>query len=378
MAMTRLTHALLVLTLLAYLPLAAWPAAAASPVYVGQIVPLTGPWASGPGTFEQAGARQAVDEINAQGGIHGRPLKLIVVDDHSTIPGTLAAFRQLTTDGRVTAVIGPVISTMIVPLLPAIKQAGLPVIIGGGAAKLTHVSNPWIFRTRPSTIYSSPALASFAVQTLHLTRIALLHATDPSAMGTDAGVRADLKVLGVMPVTDQVIPDKATDLTAQLQAIEASGATVLISAGQPADYVLLGRQMRQMHLHLTWLGDTVLGSPVTRKMGGAFLYGAYSATDYVSGQNAEAVAFEKALKARFQLPGAAEAAYVYDGLHILAMVMRTAGTAPQALRQGILAVQGYHGVEGTYNFDRNGDGLHQDNIVQNVQGRLHLIKVFTF
>ena len=61
------------------------------------------------------------------------------------------------------------------------------------------------------------------------------------------------------------------------------------------------------------------------------------------------------------------AAYVHDAIHILAMVMQKVGTSPRVVRAGIPAVQGYHGVEGTYTFDANGDGLHQQNIVQNVQ-----------
>ena len=378
MTITRFTRALLVLTLLACLPLAARPTVAASPIYIGQLVPLTGAYAPA-GLNEQAGAKLALAQINAQGGINGRPLQILQADDQSTPDGAIAAFKQLTQTGRISAFIGPVASVQLQAMSPSIKQAGLPVIIGGGAAILTHEGNPWVFRTRSSGTYSAKTLAVFAVNTLHLKRIAIIHATDPSSVGQEAALRADLAALGLTPVTDQAIPTKATDLTAQVQAIKQSGATALISLSAfPADYLLLGRTVRQAGLHLTWLGDPVLSSPFVVGHGGALFYGTYVVVDYMPGQSPQAAAFDRALQARSHLPGTYIAAYVYDGLQILAMVMRKVGTDPQAIRQGILAIQGYHGAMGTYNFDRHGDGLRQENIVQNVQGEMHLVKTITF
>jgi branched-chain amino acid transport system substrate-binding protein len=78
------------------------------------------------------------------------------------------------------------------------------------------------------------------------------------------------------------------------------------------------------------------------------------------------------------LPAEAGSAYAYDGVQILARVMRKVGTNPQAIRRGILALRGYRGVMGTYNFDHNGDGLRQDTIVQNVNGELRVVKVISF
>jgi branched-chain amino acid transport system substrate-binding protein len=43
---------------------------------------------------------------------------------------------------------------------------------------------------------------------------------------------------------------------------------------------------------------------------------------------------------------------------------------PQKVRQAILAIKNYHGAEGTYNFDKNGDGLHGYNAGKNVNGQI--------
>jgi branched-chain amino acid transport system substrate-binding protein len=136
--------------------------------------------------------------------------------------------------------------------------------------------------------------------------------------------------------------------------------------------------LHQAGVHLIWLGNPGLASEPTRRLAGALLYGTYAAADYAAGQSPEAGAFDRASRAAFRLPGVHASAYAYDGLQILAMAMRKVGTNPHAIRRGILSIRGYRGVMGTYSFDPNGEGLHQQTIVQNVHGRLRVIKVISF
>jgi ABC-type branched-subunit amino acid transport system substrate-binding protein len=135
--------------------------------------------------------------------------------------------------------------------------------------------------------------------------------------------------------------------------------------------------MRQAGVHLTWLGNGILALGATLP-GANLLHGTYSATDYVAGQSPEAAAFNRDFEAVFHHPTGFPEALTYDGMKILARVMRKVGTNPQAIRRGILATRGYRGAMGTYNFDRHGDGLHQYTIVQNVNGQLRVVKVLSF
>ena len=352
---------------------------ARSPILVGEIIPLTGPEAAGPGLYEQTGTTLAVRQINAHGGINGRALKVIRADDRSTPAGAIAAFGRLVKSGHVTAIIAPNVSKENQAMTPSIKKMGIPVMIGGQAEIVTHEGDPWVFRTRPNGTYIARALSVFTVSTLHVSRIALLHSNDVAGKQGEADALSSLKVLGIRPVLDQAFPNYARDLTAQVLAIKKAGARALISHSTfIEDLLLLGRQMRQAGVHLTWLGNPNLGVVKLLRLGGPLLYGTYVVTDYAPGQSPEALAFDKTSKATLHLPGDFASGYAYDGLQILARVIRKVGTAPQAIRRGILAIRGYRGVMGTYNFDRYGEGIHQATVVQNVRGRLRVIKVLTF
>lgn len=354
-------------------------AVAKSPIYIGEIVPLTGPEAIETGRLEQAGATLAVRQINAQDGINGYPLKVILADDQSTPPGAIAAFKRLSQASKVAAILGSTFSRQAQALTPSIERAEIPMITGGTAPILTHEGDPWVFRTQPNDTYGARTATAFVVNTLHLSRIAILHGGDLAGRGADALLRADLRALGITPVADLAYTYNATDLTAQVLAIKRSGATALLNQGAvPADSLLLARPMHQVGVHLVWLGSQALASASTRRQGGALLYGTYTLTSYSPGQSPEAAAFDRASEATLHLPGDFASGYAYDALNLLAMVMRKVGTDPQVIRAGILSIRGYRGAMGTYNFDCNGDGLHQDTIVQNVQGRLRVIKVFVY
>src|SRR6266566_2543881 len=77
--------------LLAGFPL---PTLAAESIKIGMVVPLTGPIADA-GRYGTQGAKLAVEGINAQGGVLGRPLELIIEDDQTQNPTTVLAFTKL-------------------------------------------------------------------------------------------------------------------------------------------------------------------------------------------------------------------------------------------------------------------------------------------
>ena len=67
------------------------------------------------------------------------------------------------------------------------------------------------------------------------------------------------------------------------------------------------------------------------------------------------------------------------GLRVLALAINNAKSLePQKIREAILSVNDYAGVEGTYNFDQNGDGLRGYNVVKNDNGKIVFIKHIDF
>ncbi len=367
MSLTRRT-ALVGTALAAATPLR-FARAAEATIKIGGIVPLTGP-AAETGKFMHNGATMALEEINAKGGVLGKKLEWVVEDDATTNPGAVLGFSRLVSRGDCVAYTGSIRSTQVNAISPDVEKAGKPVIIGGTDPALTHSGNPWFFRTRPNDNYSSKVMANFGIDTLKKKKWAVVYATDAFGTGGMKALVDNLGKLGVKPVLVQGAADQTADFTPVVLAVKQANPDILASyVTFENDVAIFARQLRQLGVTIPWVGSASVTNTATGQLAGPAMWGVYGVTDFDKKASPEAAAYYTAYEKRFHLAADNQSAWIYDGLHILAMAINEAkSTDAQKIRAAIMAIKGYKGTEGTYNFDQNGDGLHGYNIVQNKKG----------
>jgi len=355
------------------------PAQAADSIKIGVVNMLTGPLAEA-GRFTVNGLTLAQEEINQAGGILGRKLELRIEDNASTNPGTVLAFSKLASEGGITAIIGPIRSTQIQAASPTIAKSGIPTMIGGTDSSLTHVNNRWVFRARPNDSYSSRVIAEFGVNTLKLKKWAIVHSTDAFGSGGKAALVAALKAAGVEPVLVQGYTNNSQDFTPIVLAVKKSGADILgtYMTNSP-DVGIFSKQLRQLGVSIPWVGSPSIISVTALNLAGEALYGTYAIADFTTDANDVTKAFTKKYKDKYGINPDTFASWAYDSLHVLSMAIKSAGsTDPEAIRKAMLAFKGYQGVEGNYQFDENGDGLHGYNVVKNDGGKIVFMKHVEF
>jgi branched-chain amino acid transport system substrate-binding protein len=352
---------------------------AADPIKIGMITESTGP-NSEAGLYQINGAKLALEAINQAGGVLGRQLSLQTEDNQSTNPGSVLAVSKLTSSGDLTALIATVRSTQVQAISPTIRKAGLPVMMGGTDASLTHVNNPWIFRARPNDDYSAKVIADDGVNTLKKKKWAIIYSTDAFGNGGKKNLTESLTALGVTPVLVQGFTSNSQDFTPIVLAIKKSGADIVSTyIANSTDVAIFGKQLRQLGVNVTWVGSPSLSSDTAMKLAGDALYGTYSVADFSVGASPEAQAYEAKYKAKYKVDPDFYSAWVYDSVNLLALAMKTANsTKPEDIAKALHNIKGYKGVEGTYNFDQNGDGLHGYNIVKNDQGKIVFVKHIDF
>lgn len=366
--MTKLRTAIIMAAMLLGVPAAA---PAAEPIKIGMVVPLTGPIADA-GRYGVQGARLAVEEVNAAGGVLGRPLELVIEDDQTLNPTTVLAFTKLADNKDIIAFLGPTRSTQIQAIAPSVLQTARPVLIGGTDPSLTKAGNPWFFRFRPNDTYTARAMTEFGLNKLGKKKWAIVHATDAFGSNAKTLFTQALKERGITPVMTEGQPNSSPDYTAVALAVKQSGADVLATfiTFEP-DVAIFARQLRQLGVNVVWLGSPSITTTTARKLAGPTLNGTFAVADFHPDANAEAKAFAAKYTAQFKTVPDFFASWPYDAVHVLAKAITAAGGVdPDKIRQALLATKGYHGVEGTYNFDSNGDGLHGYNIVKNNNGEI--------
>jgi len=359
--------------------LMAGAAEAADPIKIGMVVPMSGPGAES-GRFQAQGAKLAAEEINKAGGVLGRPLELVIEDDQTTNPGTVLAFSKVAGDADIPAFIGPIRSTQIHAMAPDALKLGKPVMIGGTDPTITHMGNAWLFRFRPNDSYSARVIADFGVKALGKKKWAIIHSTD--AFGT-AGMKnlvESLKGLGIEPVLVQGYPNNSQDFTPVALAVKQSGADVMGTYMTfEQDQGIFAKQLKQLGVSLSWVGSPTTVTTTALKLAGPALYGSYAVVDFNKDANPAAKEFSAKYEAAYKAAPDFFASWSYDALHVLAIAIGKANSLePAKVREAILAVKGYQGAEGIYNFDKNGDGLHGYNIVKNNDGTVVFDKHIDF
>jgi branched-chain amino acid transport system substrate-binding protein len=352
-------------------------ARSAEPLKIGMVAPLTGA-AAELGRYETQGAKLATEEVNKAGGVLGRPIELVIEDDQTTNPGVVLAFSKLAGDKDIPAFIGPIYSTQIHAMAPDIQRLGKPVMIGGTDPQLTHMGNPWLFRCRPNDTYSARVIADYGVNTLGKKKWAIVHSTDAFGTSGMKNLVEDLTGMGVEPALVQGYTSNSQDFTPVALAVKQSGADVMATYMTiQSDQAIFARQLRQLGLNIAWVGSPTTVAPTTLRLAGPALYGSYAVADFAADSSPAAKEFAAKYEATYK--SAPDGEWTYDAVHLLALVIDNAKSLePQKIREAILSVKGYPGVEGTYNFDQNGDGLHSYNVVKIDNGKIVFIKHIDF
>jgi len=355
------------------------PVQAADPIRLGVVDELTGSQAEA-GVLVMRGVKLATDEVNAAGGVMGRQIELKVEDNGSTNPGTVLAYSKLVGEGNLAAVIGPLRSTQVQAASPTIAAAKVPAFIGGSDPSLTRVNNPWIFRVRPNDLFSSKVMAEYAVKVLKGKKIAIVHSTDTFGAGGKNALVEALKALGVEPVIIQGYTNNSQDFTAIVLALKKSGADVLTSYMTNApDVGIFAKQLRQLGLNLPWIGSASLATDTALKLAGEALWGTFTVSDFVIDANDESKAYAKKYRAAHGADPDLFSAVGYAAVYLIKHAIETAkSTEPEAMRKALLATRGFKGVEGTYDFEPNGDAVHGYNVVKNDKGKIVFIQRIDF
>ena len=343
----------------------------AATVKVGMVLPVTGPGADA-GRFALNGAKLALEAINKAGGILGKPVELVTEDDLTTNPGAVLAFSKLASNPEIIAFLGSIRSTQNHAMAPDILKTAKPMLFGGTDPVLTHMGNRWLFRFRPNDTFSAKVIADYGATTLAKKKWAIVHSTD--AFGT-SGAKALTEALGAAGATvalDQGYPNQSQDFTPVVLAVKQSGAEIIGSYFTfENDLGIFARQLRQLGVTVPWVGSPSITNVTALKLAGPALFGTFGVADYAEDSTPAAKAFGTAYRAAYKIAPDNQSSWTFDALNVLALAANKAGkTEPEALRTAILAVRGFQGAEGEYNFDENGDGLHGYNIVKNEKGNI--------
>jgi branched-chain amino acid transport system substrate-binding protein len=229
------------------------PAGAAEPIRIGFGMALTGGLAAN-GKSALVAMQIWRDDINAKGGLLGRPVELIFYDDQSnpaTVPGI---YTKLLDVDKVDLVVGGYATNMIAPAMPVVIQHNMAFISLLGLAVNSEFHYPKYFAMIPTGPEPKPAFSKgfFEVaeaQNPKPKTIAIVAADAEFARNAADGARQNAKAAGLQIVYDKTYPPSTVDYSPIVRAIQATNPEVVYVASYPPDTAGMTRAINEIGLN---------------------------------------------------------------------------------------------------------------------------------
>lgn len=318
------------------------------PYRIGIILPMTGPTADYGADFNR-GAVLAEEEINASGGIKGRPVKLVLGDSKNQPKDGVAEFKKLVEIDKVPAIISTM-TGVILPQFALSREAKVPMIAVGAITPEIRKGGPTVFSNYPLADDEEREIAVYAIQTLGLKEAAVVYENSSYGKTLSAIFIEEFKKAGGTIVAQEVIEKGGRDFRSQLTRIGATRAPLIVAYAYYAEAGLLVRQASELGIKAQFMSHGSVQNKAFGEIAGP------AANGFISGsprwdENAPNVkAFIERYRKRWNREPDLYGPYFYDAVKMYAAAIEKNGDSPEAILAGLKGLKDFPGINGVMNF----------------------------
>ena len=336
------------------------PAPQGEPYRIGALFAITGAGAS-LGQPERDAAKMLETQINAAGGVNGRPVEIIIRDTRGEETQALNAAKELVEKENVLAIIGPSRSGTTLGIISYIEQAETALVSCAAARKITDPVRKWVFQVVPSDRHAVQRLYKYLAAN-DMTRIAVITAS--SGYGAEGlhQLESQTEEAGMEIVTAEEFGDTDSDMTPQLTRIKGTDAQAIICWGIGKAPSLIAKNMAQMGMELPLLQSSGVANDRFIEVAGAASDGVImpAAKLIVASQIPDSdrqketlLRFAADYEATYNRRPDHYGGHAWDAIQIIRKALEKAGDDKAALRDEIEKTTDFVGMGGIFNYAAN-------------------------
>ncbi|MCK4546068.1 MAG: ABC transporter substrate-binding protein [Candidatus Eisenbacteria sp.] len=344
-------------------------------IKIGAVLPLSGD-RSFYGRDAMNGILAAVEMINRSGGVGGRKIDLIVLDNESRPDVTMQAIAKLDAGG-VLAILGPLASRNALGASRAVQERGIPLVLP--AATLTGVTRAgeYVCRVCFTNGFQARVAAHFAREFLRARSFAILtesgsyYSTELAEFFVDAVTGAGGEI-----VWRAQYHQGQEDFAEILVSLEATSADAVFLPGYYGEIRTFLQQARQRGLEIPVLGGDGWDVPAVAVSCEGGLPGHYFVAHFAADEPVEAVSeFVAFFMTKYGYRPHSLAALGYDAMSLVADALgRASVDTREDLKNAINSTRGFRGLTGTLSLDARRDGVKSAVILKTSVKGLEFIK----
>lgn len=341
------------------------PAFGADKIKVGAILAVTGP-AAFLGAPEAKTLEMMVEEINKEGGIKGKQIELIIKDSGASPEKAFSFAKQLIDEDKVLAIIGPSTSGETMKI-KSVAEEGKTILLSCAAAEV--IVNPvakWVFKT-PQMDRDAVIKIFQQLNYMKLPKVGVLSSNTGFGKAGKEQIEKLAPEYGIKIVANEVYDKAATDLTAEVTKVKASGAGAIINWSiEPAQAIVI-KNARQLGFKGPIFQSHGFGNVKYAEAAGEaaegviFPAGRLLVVDKLPKnhpQKAVLTKYKKDYESKYKEEASTFGGHAYDAMIILTKAIEKAGsTDKEAVRNAIENLKDVVGTGGVFSFspqDHNG------------------------
>ncbi len=340
----------------------AWSGAAYADIKLGVAGPITGPNAAF-GAQLKNGTEQAVEDINAAGGILGQKVVMTVGDDVSDPKQGVSVANKFVGEG-VKLVVGHFNSGVTMPTSEIFAENGILQITPSATNPKITERGLWnIFRTCGRDDQQGKLWSDYAVKNLKGKKIAVVHDKTTYGQGLADAAKGFMTAAGIKEVLYEGVNTGEKDFSALVSKIKASGAEVVMWGGLHTEGGLIVRQMRDQGVKATLLSGDGITDDEFATIGGEGVIGTLMSFGPDPRNNPAAKDIVAKFRAKNYEPQA-YTLYSYAAVQIMKQAAEKAGKLdPKAMAEAMHSGMTFKTVLGDIAYDKKGDRKDVDYVM---------------
>lgn len=319
-------------------------------ILIGEFASLTGDKA----TFGQSshnGLTLAVEEINNQGGVLGKQIKLVAEDDQGKTNEVQTVVQKLINRDKVVAIVGEVASSLSLAAAPICQQSNIPMVTPASTnPEVTNVGD-YIFRVCFIDPFQATVMSKFALNSMKVKKVALLvDQKNAYSTGLAENFKRVFTEMGGEIVAEQKYSAGDKDFKAQLTSLKAANPEAIFIPGYYTELNLISIQAREIGITVPlfggdgWESEKLLEGKAKDALEGCF----FSTHVSIEDPNPKIQNFITKYKEKYGSTPDAMAFLSYDaGMILFDAIKRAGSTEGSKIRDALANTQNFDGVTGT-------------------------------
>lgn len=342
-----------------------------SSIKIGGMGPLTGS-AAIYGTSIENGAKLAFEEINSNGGVLGKKLEYISLDEKADPIEAVNAYNKLI-DSGVSAIIGSVTSKSTLAVAEIASQDGIPMITPTATQIDITKEGSSVFRTCFTDPYQGSVLAKFSKDKLNAKTAAILVNTSSDySDGITKAFIAQANKEGITIVAKEGYSENDKDFKAQLTKIKGENPDVLMIPEYYEQSALIATQAREVGIKSTFIGPDgwdgiikALDPSAYTTVDNSYFTNHYSSED----QNERLQAFLTKYRDTYKEEPTAFSALAYDTVYVLKSAIESANSVDKSELVEAIKKTDLDGITGHLTFDKNNNPVKAVTLIKVKDGK---------